>query len=220
MRPPLPILAAFVGIVVAAVVGAGAWHVFIGIPGVPPLDLPFELPFDVLKKEKPAPAAPGPDVGVAFSLIDQDGKKVTEADFSGRYMMIYFGYTFCPDMCPNTLSTIAEALDMLDEKGKDVVPVLISVDPARDTPEQLKMYVGYFHPRQVGLTGSAEQVAAVAKAYKVFFAKARQQENDPEDYLMEHTSATFLVGPDGKIRHRFSHGTDPETMVARLKELL
>jgi cytochrome oxidase Cu insertion factor (SCO1/SenC/PrrC family) len=211
MRPPLPLIAVLAVIVLVGVIAAGAWHVTIGIPGLPPLKA-LDGP--------EIPLAQPPVVGGSFTLVDHSGKTVTDADYRGRHLLIYFGYTFCPDMCPTALTTIGEALRILGKAGDKVTPALISIDPERDTPEQLKMYVSYFHPRQIALTGSAAQVAAVAEAYQVFYAKAKREGDDPDDYLMDHTSATFLVGPDGKVMHRFGHATDPEAMAARLKELL
>jgi len=159
-----------------------------------------------------------PKIGGPFSLVDQDGKAVTEADFKGRFMLVYFGYTFCPDVCPTSLSAMADALDMLGDKADRIVPVFITVDPERDTPEQMKMYVQYFHPRLVGLSGTVEQVAAAANAYKAYFAKAT--EVGGEDYLMDHSSITYLMGPDGQFISHFSHGVDGEEMAKRLKEFL
>ncbi len=211
MRPPLSLLAVFAAIIVVAALAAGAWHMTVGIPGLPPLKAP-EGPRISL--------APPPAVGGPFTLVDQNGETVTDADFRGRHLLIYFGYTFSPDMGPTALTTIGEALNILGKEGDNVIPVLISIDPERDTPEQLKMYVSYFHPRQIALTGSAEQVAAVAKAFQIFYAKAKREGDDPDDYLMDHTSAIFLVGPDGKVMHRFGHGTEPEAMADRLRELL
>ena len=211
MRPPLSMLAALSAIVLVAVVAAGAWHMTIGIPGLPPLKAP----------EGPQiPLAKPPAVGGPFTLVDHDGKTVTDVDFRGRHLLIYFGYTFCPDMCPTALTTIGEALNILGKDGDTATPVLITIDPERDTPEQLKMYVSYFHPRQIGLTGSTGQVAAAAEVFQIFYAKAKEEGDDPDDYLMDHTSGTFLLGPDGKVMHRFGHGTDPEAMADRLRELL
>lgn len=159
-------------------------------------------------------------VGGPFTLVDHNGKSVTEADFLGRYMLVFFGYTFCPDICPTTLSFIAEAMDILGEDGKDVVPVFISIDPERDTPEQLKDYVENFHPRLVGLTGTPEQVAVAAKAYRVYYAKLEAEGGDPDEYFMGHATSTFLIGPDGKYLTTFSGGTSPQDMAEETRKLL
>ncbi len=157
-------------------------------------------------------------IGGAFTLVDQNGETVTQDDFKGRYMLIYFGYTFCPDVCPTSLSVMADAIDMIGDKAAGLVPIFVTVDPARDTPEQMKMYVAYFHPALVGLTGSEDQVAAAAAAYKVYFARAG--DDGGEEYLMDHSSITYLMGPDGEFISHFSHGVGAEEMAKRLMELL
>lgn len=161
-----------------------------------------------------------PKIGGPFTLVDQDGRTVTEADFKGSYMLVYFGYTFCPDVCPTSLSVIADAMDMIGDKAERVTPVFITVDPERDTPEQMKMYVGYFHPKLVGLTGSYNQVADVTQAYKAYYAKAVDGNGSGDEYLMDHSSITYLMSPDGEFIAHFSHGVDADEMAARLKEIL
>ncbi len=168
---------------------------------------------------------PVPAVGGPFTLVDHDGRARTEADFRGRSMLVYFGFTYCPDVCPTALTAVAQALDRLGPDADKIAPVFITVDPERDLPEQLKEYVRHFHPRMTGLTGTKEQIAAVAKAYRVYYAKVRPQgapgEKTPEDeYTMDHTSITYLMGPDGKFVAHFSHGTEPEAMAARIRRSL
>lgn len=149
-------------------------------------------------------------VGGPFSLIDQHGQRVTEQDFAGRYMLIDFGYTFCPDVCPMTLTTMAAALDRLPEdQAAQVVPIFITVDPARDTVEQLAAYVPLFGPRMVGLTGSEAEVRDAAKAYRVYFHKG---EGDADTYLVDHSTFVYLMGPDGSYRTHFGVSTSPEAM--------
>ncbi len=168
-----------------------------------------------------APAgALSPTIGGPFTLVDQNGRTVTAADFRGRFMLVYFGYTYCPDVCPTTLTTMADAIDLLDGDGENVVPVFITVDPARDTPEHLKMYVSYFHPRLVGLTGTSEAVAAAAKAYRVYYAEAHQEGAAEDDYLVDHLSFVFLMGPDGAFRAHFENGAGAEAMAKRIREYL
>ncbi len=168
---------------------------------------------------EPAGAA-GPTIGGSFTLVDQNGKTVTAGDFRGRFMLVYFGYTYCPDVCPTTLTTMADAIDILDGDGDSVVPVFITVDPERDTPEHLKMYVNYFHPRLVGLTGTTQSVAAAAKAYRIYYAKAPEDGASGDDYLMDHLSFVFLMGPDGAFRAHFENGIGPEAMAKRIREYL
>ena len=161
-----------------------------------------------------------PNIGGPFTLIDQNGKPTTDLDFKGRYMLVYFGYTYCPDICPNSLTTMSDALDILGEDANNVTPILISFDPARDTPEYLKEYASYFHPRLKALTGTPEQIASVTKAYRVYYAKVIKEDAEPEDYLMNHSSATYLMGPNGAFLLHFSHGTDAEIMARRIREKL
>jgi len=168
---------------------------------------------------EPAGAA-GPTIGGSFTLVDQNGKTVTAGDFRGRFMLVYFGYTYCPDVCPTTLTTMADAIDILDGDGERVVPVFITVDPERDTPEHLKMYVNYFHPRLVGLTGTTQSVAAAAKAYRIYYAKAPEDGASGDDYLMDHLAFVFLMGPDGAFRAHFENGIGPEAMAKRIREYL
>ncbi len=159
----------------------------------------------------------GPSIGGPFTLVNGDGKTVTDRDFHGRWMLVYFGYTFCPDVCPTTLNQVAAALDALGPKGERLTPVFISVDPGRDTPAVVKQYAAAFSPRIVGLTGSAEQIAAIAKEYRVYYAVHRTG-NDPGDYSVDHSSVLYLVDPDGRfvapIRADQS-GTDMAATLAR-----
>ena len=160
-----------------------------------------------------------PAVGGPFTLVDQTGRAVTDADYRGQWMLIYFGFTYCPDVCPTSLTTMVDALDMLGDAGGKVVPVLITVDPERDTPPQLASYVAAFSPRLIGLTGTPEQVAAVAKAYRVYYAKAQPKDGGP--YLVDHSSIVYLVDPQGKFRQHFSgHQINAEEMARRLREIL
>ena len=153
-------------------------------------------------------------VGGGFSLINQDGKIAKDTDFAGKYLMIYFGYTYCPDMCPTGLQSMSRALDMLkDEVGK-VQPLFITVDPARDTPQRLKEYDSAFHPSIIGLTGSAEQIAAVAKEYQVYYEKG---EGD-QDYEVAHSSEIYLMNPAGALVATFEEEVEPRLIVEALKK--
>jgi protein SCO1/2 len=160
-----------------------------------------------------------PQIGGPFVLIDQDGKTVSEADFVGKYMLVYFGFTYCPDVCPTSLTIMEDALDMLGDKAERITPVFITVDPERDDPEALKLYVEHFHPRLVGLTGSVDQVKAVAKTYKAYFTKSGDGYDD-DDYSVDHSSITYLMAPDGKFVTHFSHGVEAEAMAKKLAEIL
>lgn len=157
-------------------------------------------------------------VGGPFNLVDQHGKAVTEADFRGQYLLIYFGYTFCPDVCPTELQSMSQALDSLGDDAMKVTPVFVTVDPERDTVDQLAGYAGHFHPRLVALTGSVEQIAAAAKEYRVYYKKV--VEEGSSDYLMDHSSIVYLMGPDGRFLTHFSYGTTSDQMAAKMKEYL
>jgi cytochrome oxidase Cu insertion factor (SCO1/SenC/PrrC family) len=157
-------------------------------------------------------------VGGPFTLTDHNGKRVTDQDFRGKYMLIFFGFTYCPDVCPTELGSIAAALDAMGPAGERVTPVFVSVDPERDTPAALADYVSRFHPRMVGLTGSAEQVAQAARAYRVYYAKVRPR--DASDYLMDHSSFIYFVGPDGRVRSLFRPETAPEAIAAAITSQL
>ncbi|MDB5371720.1 MAG: hypothetical protein JWP04_362 [Belnapia sp.] len=154
----------------------------------------------------------GMSLGGPFSLTDQSGKPVTERDYAGRWMLVYFGYSFCPDVCPTELGTMAAALDAMGPAGEAVVPAFISVDPQRDTPEHLADYVSRFHPRMQGLTGTPDQVAEAARRYRVYYAKVQRPEMT--DYLMDHSSFIYLVGPDAKVRSLFRPEQTPEAIAA------
>jgi cytochrome oxidase Cu insertion factor (SCO1/SenC/PrrC family) len=158
-------------------------------------------------------------IGGPFSLVDQRGKQVTEQDFAGRFMLVYFGYTFCPDICPLTLATMAQAIEQLSpEQADQVVPIFITVDPERDTVKQLASYAPLFSPRLVALTGTPEQIKQAAKAYRVYFAKVAG--GGSSDYLMDHSAFIYLMGPDGRYRRHFGHNATPEDIAKALREEL
>ncbi|MGI9417484.1 MAG: SCO family protein [Geminicoccaceae bacterium] len=153
-------------------------------------------------------------IGGPFTLVNQEGELVTEKDFEGRFMLAYFGYTFCPDFCPLGLSTITEALELLPEdEAEKVTPVFFTVDPARDTVAQLADYTPNFHPRLVALTGSDDDVAAAAKAYRIYYSIPEEQ---GDDYAVDHSTFIYLMGPDGAYRTHFSHNASPEEVADRL----
>jgi protein SCO1/2 len=160
--------------------------------------------------------AAGPDtaaLGGPFALTDQDGHARTDRDFRGRWMLVYFGYTFCPDTCPTTLQTIADALKGLGPKASEIVPLFVSLDPARDHPPVLKKYLAAFGPEFVGLTGSPAQIAKVARAYRVYYAR----HNLPGgSYEIDHASTLYLMTPDG----RFDSLLNGQAGAATLKQQL
>ena len=159
--------------------------------------------------------------GGPFTLTDHTGAKRTDADFRGRFLLIYFGYTYCPDICPTNLQTMSQALDELGDKAEGVQPIFVSVDPARDTVEVLADYVDHFYPTMVGLTGTESEIRAVAKAYRVHRSKVIVDSEAPADeYLVNHSSITFLMGPDGGFLSLFPHDTKAEVMTKALEGYL
>ncbi len=158
-------------------------------------------------------------IGGPFSLTDHTGKRVTDQDFRGRFMLVFFGFTFCPDACPSGLQVIAAALDKLGPKAKSVTPILITLDPERDTPAQLASYVKSFHPRLVGLTGTQAEIDAVAKAYRVY-AKKVPDPKSTAGYTIDHSTFIYLMGPDGTYVTHFTHATPVDTMAERLAKVL
>ena len=167
-----------------------------------------------------AVVTPSPAIGGPFTLVDQHGKTVTDADFRGRYMLVFFGYTFCPDICPTGLTRNSDALALIGEAADKVVPIFITIDPERDTVEHIKEYAAFFHPRLVALTGTPEQIAEVAKAYRVYYAKAQEKGAAADEYLMDHSSITYVMGPDGQFLSHFGHDVSPERMAERLGKIV
>lgn len=179
--------------------------------------------FALQERNARGPAAPGQirvsadtPLGGPFTLTNQDGQHVTEIDFRGRFMLVYFGYTYCPDVCPTELNTIALAMKALGPDAKQVVPIFITVDPERDTPAVLKTYLASFGPEFVGLTGSPQEIAAAAQAYRVYYKK-EVDASDPENYSMDHTSLLYLMGKNGKIVALFRTGAKPEDLAAGIR---
>lgn len=158
-------------------------------------------------------------IGGPFTLTNRAGREVSDQDFAGRFMLIYFGYTFCPDVCPLDLLKITMALDMLEADGVDLSPlqpIFVTIDPARDRPEIIDAFLENFHPDFVGLTGSDQDIAAIAEAYKVGYGREPNPDGPESEYLMFHSSTIYLMGPDGKY---FSHFSSTETPTAIAKAL-
>jgi protein SCO1/2 len=173
-RPPATFIYAVLGLLVAVLLlGAGGFLWLTGSTG-------------------------GPSIGGPFTLENSAGKTVTDRDFRGKYMLVYFGYTYCPDVCPTTLNAVADALDKLGPKAAALRPIFITVDPGRDTPTVMKQYTGAFSPALIGLTGTPDEIAQVAKEYRVYYAK-HVTGPGPNDYSMDHSSILYLMGPDGRF---------------------
>ncbi len=154
-------------------------------------------------------------IGGPFTLTDHEGKTVTDADFRGQHLLVYFGYTFCPDVCPLELQSVTEALEQLGPKADGIVPIFITVDPERDTVPVMADYAENFHPRMRGLTGTLEEVKVATRAYRVYFKKGDSAEVD-EDYLMDHTSLLYFMGPEGDYLTHFTFGTPPDEIAKRI----
>jgi len=158
-------------------------------------------------------------VGGPFTLVDETGATVTDRSYKGFYRLIYFGYTFCPDACPTELQVMSQAIETMGADGAKVQPIFITIDPARDTPKQLADYVKLFDKRLVGLSGTPEQIAQVAKAYKVYYAKA-EASADKANYAMDHSSYVYLMDPDGRFMTVFPSDMDADKMAAEMRRYM
>ncbi len=155
-------------------------------------------------------------IGGPFSLTDMEGKRLTDAGFRGKLMLVFFGYTHCPDVCPTEMQNMAEVMDKLGPDAKQVAPIFISVDPVRDTPEALSAYVKNFSPLITGLTGTQDEVASAAKAYRVYFKKA--DGGSPEDYTVDHSAFVYLMDREGNYLTHFMFNTPAETIVSVIRK--
>ncbi len=156
-------------------------------------------------------------VGAPFRLIDQDGHGRSDADFHGRYVLLYFGYSYCPDVCPTTLALMGSALEKLGPQAKDIVPIFITIDPARDTPSVLKSYLAQFGANFVGLTGKQSEIAKVAHSYGVYFAKHPLEGGN---YSMDHTSAIYLLDRDGHFVKVYADDISAPALASDLKKVM
>ncbi|WP_420004649.1 SCO family protein [Arenibacterium sp. LLYu02] len=193
-------IAAFAAIV--ALLG-GIWYITLrGVPG------------DQFAQCRESAVAGGTDaIGGPFELVNSKGETVTDTDVITEPSLVYFGYTFCPDVCPMDAARNAEAVDVLAERGYSTTPVFISIDPKRDTPEVMGDYAFNLHEKMIGLTGSPEQVKAASQAYKTYF---KAQEGDEDYYLVDHTTMTYLVLPEHGFVDFFRRDVTPEQMADRV----
>lgn len=159
-------------------------------------------------------------IGGPFTLVGRDGKPVTDRAFRGKYMLVFFGFTHCPDICPAELQVMSAALDELGSKANEIIPIFITLDPERDTPPVVTGYVMNFSPRFVGLTGSPEQIAEAAKAYRVTYSKFQEDETKPDDYSIDHSALAYLMGKDGEYLTHFAYGTSAAKMAETLRRYL
>jgi len=158
-------------------------------------------------------------IGGSFQLTDHHGRTVSDTDLRGRFALIFFGYTQCPDVCPMTLLSLTEALELLGHDGDAIQPVFITVDPLRDTPEMIADYLSNFHPRFIGLTGTRQQIASVERAFAVY-AKAADGADKNANYLVDHTALAYLIGPDGAFRAFIQQTLSAAEMAEKIREHL
>lgn len=163
-----------------------------------------------------------PPVGITprYLLMDPNGRAVTQEDFAGRFQLLTFGFTSCPDVCPTTLAQMTFIMQRLGEQAARLQPLFITVDPERDTPAVLREYTAAFHPDVLGLTGSPELVRAAARHFKVHYEKVREPGAPPERYTMDHTAGMYLLGPDGRFLARFAHIAAPEEVTQRIQAFM
>jgi protein SCO1/2 len=158
-------------------------------------------------------------IGGEFEMVNHLGETVTQETFKGRHMLVYFGYTFCPDVCPTELQSVTVALNDMGKTADEITPVFVTIDPERDDVAAVRQYIGFFHPRLVGLTGTAAQVQTITAAFGVFYARARDT-GETSDYLMDHSSLIFLMDEDGQYITHIRTGTSPEVMARLLTDAL
>lgn len=163
-----------------------------------------------------APADAPVAIGGPFTLTASDGRRVSDAEFRGKWMVVYFGYTHCPDACPTALNSVANALDMMKAKGRDVTPVFITVDPARDTPPVMGRYVGLFDKQIVGLTGTEAQIEQVEHEYRVYAARHPSKDGG---YSMDHSSILYVMDRRGRFNSILDGAANPEDIAAKLEKL-
>lgn len=165
------------------------------------------------------PPLAGARIGGPFALVNQDGARVTDRDFAGKYRLMYFGYTYCPDVCPVDLQKLMAGYAAFEKAepaaAAKVAPIFVSIDPERDKPPVLKQYVAAFHPKLMGLTGTPEQIAQAAKAYAIIYSK--EGKAGDAAYLMNHSRLAYLFGPDGKPIALVSHDGTPNQIASELK---
>lgn len=156
-----------------------------------------------------ATTSDSPQIGGPFQLVNQDGQTVDQGLLQGKWSLVFFGFTYCPDYCPATLGMLEAVRQQLGPQGQDIQIIFVSVDPARDTPEQLKNYLSSdgFPDGVIGLTGTPEQVAQAARSYRVLYSR---QGDDPQTYMMQHSLTIYLMGPDGRFRAPLSHDLAPD----------
>jgi protein SCO1/2 len=161
----------------------------------------------------------GASIGGPFALTDGSGKAVTDKEYRGRFLLVYFGYTFCPDVCPTTLNDVAQAMEKLGPRAANLQVLFITVDPKRDTPPVIQQYAAAFSPKFIGLTGTPEQIKTVAREYRVYYAEHRTGPGQ-NDYAMDHSSILYLMGPDGAFIAPIPADAGPDAVAGDLAKHL
>ncbi len=156
-------------------------------------------------------------IGGDFTLLDQDGNKFSSQILKGHLSLVYFGFTFCPDICPTSLQKLSEVITTLDKYQIDVMPIFITIDPNRDKSALLKEFLGHFHPKLIGLTGSEEEVKKVAELYKVYYAIAESHTKDDDKYMLDHSSFIYLMDKNGKYMKHFYMNSKPEEIIEYIR---
>lgn len=170
----------------------------------------------ILKQPKSKNIAGLTDIGGAFTLVDHTGKNVTEKDYANQYKLVFFGFTFCPAVCPTELQKMAVILDEIGPLSKNIAPLFITVDPERDTPDVMKQYVAQFHPQLIGLTGSQEQIDTVTKAFKAYASKVENEMM--EGYMMDHSSFIYLTDHNNMVIDMYPAKDTAHDIAQKLKE--
>ncbi len=175
------------------------------------------------KSNAPPPSATAlnkPLIIAQFNLTDENGQSVTQASYGDNFKLVYFGFTFCPDVCPNQLSVIAEALDLMGSQATtSITPLFITLDPERDNPKTVKAYTDYFHPQLIGLTGTKEQIKQAAKQFKVYFNQVKD-ETSTAAYTIDHSSIVFLIGRHNNYLKAFTFRDSPQSMSEALRQAI
>ncbi|MDP2155707.1 MAG: SCO family protein [Sulfuricella sp.] len=175
------------------------------------------------RAETPSPVVDDqPEIGIVsrYLLMDHKGRAISDQDFRGSFQLIAFGYTFCPDICPTTLAEMSLIMEKLGNRAERLQPLFVTVDPERDTPEVLRRYTVYFHPRIIGLTGSPELVRRVADHFKVRYEKHWEPGAEKDKYSVDHSAGMYLLGPDGSFLKKFAYATPPQEVADRIRALM
>jgi len=167
------------------------------------------------------------NIGGPFGLVDHHGNRVTHESYGDKYLLVFFGYTYCPDVCPTELLVFSDMLDALGDQAEHLQVLFITVDPERDTPGKLAEYLENFHPDLIGLTGTPAEIAEVARAYRVYFRKSPTESESyeaanagPQAYLVDHTSLVYLMDSSGKFVRHFVFGQDAKTVAGEIEKIL